>query len=171
MLKRVPKNILILLVWIFSWLCVPVSAQSGKVESDIGFNDFIQAVIDGNIGLASQKFNVEIADAAIAVAGLSPDPTITLGYNSYELSRFRLPASTGITLNYLLEHPAKRTARVSVAEADKSLAQAQLTEYVKTLRVDAISWSNSGRSFSEMLMFTLLYGFGGVASGKSTKRA
>jgi len=114
-----------------------VFAPLGKAQGGIGIDDFIQAVMQGNIGLAAQKFNIDIADAAIAVAGLPPDPTITIGYNSYELSRFRLPNSTGITLNYLLENPDKRNARVVLAEAEKSLAQAQVAEYMNALRVDA----------------------------------
>ena len=115
----------------------PSHAQPVSPDGGIGFKEFIQAVIEGNIGLASQKFNVDIADAAISVAGLAPDPTFTIGYSSYELSRFNLPRSTIASLNYTFENPDKRSARVAAAQADKSLAEAQLNEYMKTLRLDA----------------------------------
>lgn len=112
-------------------------AQPPDRGGGLAFNQYIQAVLEGNVGLAAQKFNVEIADAAIAVAGLSPDPQFTFGYSAYELSRFRLPRGITATVNFTLEHPAKREARVDVAGADKALAEAQLTEYMKSLRVDA----------------------------------
>ncbi len=112
-------------------------AQTSQPEQGIGFKEFIQATIEGNIGLVSQKYNVEIADAAISVAALAPDPTFTIGYSSYELSRFILPHSVVAAVNYTLENSDKRKARVRVAEADKALAAAQVNEYMKTLRFDA----------------------------------
>ena len=118
-------------------LCAASPVRPAQPGGGIGFKEYIQAVIEGNVGLASQKFSVDVADAAIAVAGLAPDPTFMVGYSSYELSRINLPRSTIAALNYTFENPDKRRARVLAAEADKSLAEAQLNEYMKTLRLDA----------------------------------
>lgn len=118
-------------------LCATAPASAVQPDGGIEFKEYIQAVVEGNIGLASQKFNVDVADAAIAVAGVAPDPSFTVGYSSYELSRINLPRSTIAALNYTFENPDKRRARVLAAEADKSLAEAQLNEYMKTLRLDA----------------------------------
>lgn len=98
---------------------------------------FLQAVQESNLGLAAQKYNVDVADAAIAVAAIAPDPFLTFGYSSYELSRFILPKGTTVAINYTLESPAKRAARTQVAQADKSLAETQLVEYMTQLSIDA----------------------------------
>lgn len=117
--------------------CGLAPAHAAEPDGGIGFKDFIQAAIEGNVGLVSQKYNIDIADAAISVAGLAPDPTFTFGYSSFELSRFDLPRSNMAALNYIFENPDKRKARVRVAEADKTLAEAQVGEYMRTLRLDA----------------------------------
>ena len=112
-------------------------AQVPQAGTGLTFKQFMQAVLEGNVGLASQKYNVDIADAAISVAALAPDPTFTFGYTGYELSRFVLPRSVIASINYTLENSDKRAARVIAATADKSLAEAQVNDYLKTLRFDA----------------------------------
>ena len=131
------RNTLLGLVWAIAAGSLPLHAQSTPPGRGLAFGEFAQAVIEGNIGLAAQKFNVAVADAAIAVAGLTPDPSFTVGYSAFELSRMNLPKSTVASVNFVLEDSDKRKARVSVAQADKAVAEAQLTEYMKTLRLDA----------------------------------
>lgn len=117
----------------------PAYAEQLPQAEGLALRTYIQAVLEGNIGLAAQKYNVDVADAAISVAALAPDPLFTFGYSNYELTRFRLPKGTTAILNYTLESPAKREARTQVAQADKSLAETQLAEYMKVLRVDAVN--------------------------------
>lgn len=131
------RFLLLACAMLFTALCPPAWAGDSQPTGGTTFKTFIQAVLDGNVGLAAQKYNVDVADAAISVAALAPDPMFTVGYSAYELSRFKLPRGTTAAVNYTLESAAKREARTQVARADKSLAEAQLTEYMKALMADA----------------------------------
>jgi cobalt-zinc-cadmium efflux system outer membrane protein len=90
-----------------------------------------------NLELAAQRANVPIATAQIAIARIFPDPIITLGVNSYDVSAVGAQNALGMSATIPVEFPTKRSARISVAMAQRAAAVATLEDALRTLRGEA----------------------------------
>ena len=116
-----------------SWAqAAPAPVPSGK----LGFTEYLQAVLRGNLDLAAQRANVSVAEAQIAIARIFPDPQLTVGVSSVDVS-VGSPTLTNVSVQQTVELGGKRGARITAAKHDLSSAEAALEDFLRTLRGDA----------------------------------
>jgi len=87
----------------------------------------------------SQRLEVPIAEAQVAVAKMFPDPQITGGVSQADVSGQGAPLMSVLGVTLPLEVGGKRGARVAVAQAETAVAQAELADFLRTLRGEAAS--------------------------------
>ncbi|MEO7331893.1 MAG: TolC family protein, partial [Minicystis sp.] len=98
---------------------------------------FLAQVARGNLELAAQRGNVSLADAQIAVARIFPEPVLTAGIASVDISGKGAPTATTVGLGYTVELGGKRQAKIAAASADLALARTDLDDFLRTLRGSA----------------------------------
>ena len=115
--------------------------MAGSVAADlplrINFSQYLQLVRANNLTIAAQKAQIDIADALIALAALFPDPSITTGLASYEMTKNKLPTISNLGVNFTIEGGRKRAARTEAAQADKARVQADLVRLEATVQLEA----------------------------------
>jgi cobalt-zinc-cadmium efflux system outer membrane protein len=107
------------------------------VEGTLAFNGYLALVLRNNLDLAAQRFNVPIAEAQIAIARIFPDPVLTGGVVSIDVSGTGSPLSVTVGVSQTVELGGKRGARVAVAEAGHAGARADLDDFLRALRAAA----------------------------------
>lgn len=116
-------------------LAAPLLAQSSP--RPVHLKEYLDLVAQTNLQLAATRFNVTVAEAQITLARLRPDPELTAGVASLDLTEQKLPTSTTYGVSQLIELGGKRGSRIEAATAGRTLAQAQVEDFFQQLRVDA----------------------------------
>ncbi|ELX09440.1 outer membrane efflux protein [Janthinobacterium sp. HH01] len=112
---------------------LPAAAQ-------VTFRDYASAVAKYSLDLQMQRENVSSAQAGVSIAGVRPDPVLTAGIDSKELSAANKPnASTAMTMGMALtiETAGKRAQRIRVAQSAVKLGEATLEGGRRQLYADA----------------------------------
>ncbi|MDR6197498.1 TolC family protein [Siphonobacter sp. SORGH_AS_0500] len=127
-------------VLLLTALAIPaVQAQVDTTfrREPLAFAAYLGQVGQQNLSYASQQFNVDVAQAAIAQARIFPDPTLGVGY--FNNGQRRLQTGYGFLFQYsqTLELGGKRRARIHLAQSQTELAQATLLDFFRLLRADA----------------------------------
>jgi outer membrane protein, heavy metal efflux system len=116
----------------------PTASGSGaNAVVVLGYQAFLATVGKANLELLAQRANVPIAEAQIAIGRVFPDPVLTVGVASVDVSGKGAPTATTVGLTYSVELGGKREARVAVAERGNAEARAALDDYLRTLRAVA----------------------------------
>lgn len=134
------RNAIVLLTIILLSLFQQVRAQTidtSFAQREIDFSAYIGLIGQNNLAYSAEKFNVDIAEANVLVAGLFPDPEIEFGW--YDNGQRRMNMGYGFTseLSWVIELGGKRKARLDVAKNEAILTKLLLEEYFKNLRADA----------------------------------
>ncbi|MFO0562773.1 MAG: TolC family protein [Polyangiales bacterium] len=95
---------------------------------------FLREVVQSNITLAAERANIPIARAQIAVARIFPDPAISVGVTSLDVSRVGAQNTVGAAVNIPIEWPGRAAARVEVASQELRVSEAQLEDALRQLR-------------------------------------
>lgn len=103
----------------------------------LAYQAFLAQVARGNLELLAQRANVSIADAQIAVARIFPDPVLTAGLASVDVSGKGAPTATTLGLSVAVELGGKRPAKIAAATADLAVAHTDLDDFLRTLRASA----------------------------------
>lgn len=117
-----------------------VWAQTEEAEEEknpLTFSAFLQNVAQNNLDYAAEKFNIKKAEAEIIQAGIFPDPELSFEYANNSDRTMDLGRVFVGGLGWTLELGGKRKARISVAEAEKVLAELALADYFQNLRAEA----------------------------------
>jgi outer membrane protein, heavy metal efflux system len=120
---------------IIAALAAPMLGQTAP--RPIHLQEFLDLVTQTNLQLAATRFNVTVAEAQITIARLRPDPQLTAGAASLDLTEQKLPTSTTYGVSQLVEIGGKRGSRIEAATAGRTLAQAQIEDFFQQLRADA----------------------------------
>jgi cobalt-zinc-cadmium efflux system outer membrane protein len=116
-----------------------VVTNSVPATKEITFDQFLNEVAVGNLDYAAQRYNVDIARAAIAIAREFPNPNLNLS-DSRDL-RFHgsqaLPEPAGVGLDQTFEYSGKRKWRVRTADQAYRAAAATLEDFLRNLKLDA----------------------------------
>lgn len=106
----------------------------------ISLEDATQEAIAHNLDLAAVRFNISIAEARQITAALRPNPVMTIsgdhldvlgtGYNSVNNGG---PNEYAFRTDFVMERGGKRLARMSVASAEKTLAELGVRDAVRRL--------------------------------------
>ena len=94
----------------------------------MGFEAYLSQVGSANLELAANRLNVPIAAAQIALARVFPEPVLSLGVPSVDISSNGSPISYEVGLSQTIEIGGKRGSRVEVAEAGTSQAKSDLDD-------------------------------------------
>ena len=101
------------------------------------YEEFLAQVGSTNLELAAQRLNVPIAVAQIAVARVFPEPVLSAGVGSIDISKNGSPTSYDVGLAETIEIGGKRGSRISVAQYETSQAKSDLDDFFRTLRANA----------------------------------
>lgn len=111
-------------------LILTVAAWTGlaQAEAPLRFSEYLSAVEASSPDYAAQKENVTAAQAGIDIAGVRPDPVLSVGTSREQAPESKptatKPNTVGITQT--IETAGKRGHRIKAAEADLRLAQRSL---------------------------------------------
>lgn len=101
------------------------------------FGGYLSRVARSNVDLAAQRAGVSVSEAQIGIARIFPDPVLTVGLASYDVSHVGAQNNAAVGVTIPFEWPTKRPARVAVARADREVVSAELEDFARTLRATA----------------------------------
>jgi outer membrane protein, heavy metal efflux system len=118
-------------------------AQPARAQAVFTINEAVQQAVDRNLTLLAERLNLTVADAAIATARLRPNPVLSGGANSLDWLGTGFneingagPPEYSVRVDVPFERGRKRELRTAVASTSKSVAEAQLADSVRRLRLD-----------------------------------
>jgi cobalt-zinc-cadmium efflux system outer membrane protein len=118
------------LAGLLAGLCVAsAQAQSADRDGHVDFATYLDAIVRTSNDLASQREAVSSARAGIGIAGLRPDPSLSLGAGPVEFSREVNPKprlAQSIGLSYTIETGGKRERRIAVANSQLRVSEVAL---------------------------------------------
>lgn len=106
-------------------------------KQNIIFSDFIGLVGKNNFGYAAEKFNVNLAEAAVLSAGIFPDPELSFGWFDNGQRRMNMGYGFSSEISWTIELGGKRKARMDLAKSEYELTKLLLQDYFRNLRADA----------------------------------
>jgi cobalt-zinc-cadmium efflux system outer membrane protein len=114
----------------------------GAASDDAGakgmaYEDFLAHVGSANLELAAQHLNVPIAEAQVSLARVFPEPTLSAGVASLDISKNGSPTVWDVGISQTFEIGGKRGWRVEVAKYGTAQAKSDLDDFFRTLRANA----------------------------------
>lgn len=111
---------------------------SAQPLKSVHFSDYLQAVEAHSLELKAQQTTITAAEAEIGIAGLRPDPELSM---EWERERVRTgeprPTTFTPTLSWEVETGGKRNARIRAAKSQARVTQAEVDGFRNTLFNDA----------------------------------
>lgn len=124
------------LIFLFLCLSLPVHSFSQTdcqtKNISISYKDYLKMVLDNNLEYASEKYNVNIADAKIEAAKVFQNPTL-----AFDWSGNKEEDSFSTEISKTFELGQKRKARINLAKSESLLANSILNDYLRNLLADA----------------------------------
>lgn len=136
-MKRFQKynTSILFLLYITTGTCFAQEHTHHKLDR-IDYPHYLQQVGQNNLEYIAEKYTLDIAEAAILVSKIFPDPELALaGANNTQ--RLGLGYDFGAQLNWTLELGGKRKARVRVAKSEAEITKLLLDDFFRNLRADA----------------------------------
>ena len=133
-------------------LCTGIACAQGTASAVatgatvVDFASYLVAVEKHSLDLASQRESITAAEAGVSIAGVMPDPKLTLGYGPKEFSRtvaLKPPVSRTVALEWEIETGGKRDKRIKVAKSNVKLTEANVEGFKHQL------YSDSATAFAE----------------------
>jgi cobalt-zinc-cadmium efflux system outer membrane protein len=123
-------------------LCFQLQSVQAQIDTvfqreNIDFNRYLSLVSTNNLEYAAEKFNLNIAEAAIEAAKVFPDPSISFDWTEDRENSTRTGYGFESELGTTLELGGKRRARIDLATSENNLAKAMLSDYFRNLQADA----------------------------------
>jgi cobalt-zinc-cadmium efflux system outer membrane protein len=116
-----------------------IVTNSVATTNEITFEQFLNEVAASNLDYAAQRYNVSIAQAAIAAAKEFPNPTLQLsgGRDVTHSGHEEMPSTFGAALTQTLEVGGKRKYRVLSARQAYAAAASTVEDFLRNLKLDA----------------------------------
>ncbi|MGD9756021.1 MAG: TolC family protein [Comamonas sp.] len=113
-------------------------AAAPPAAAGLRFSDYLSAVEQHSLDLQSQQQNVVSARAGVGIAGIRPDPQLSLGAAREQVnSGLPRPQNRTYELSMELETGGKRSARIRAARSQVRLAEAGVEGFRTQLFSDA----------------------------------
>lgn len=125
-------------------LCTGLASAQAETATD--FAHYLDAVEQHSLDLASQRESVTSAEAGVSIAGVRPDPTLTLGYGPKEYSKTIQPKpaiNRTVALEWQIETAGKRDKRIKAAKTNVVLTEANVEGFKHQL------YNDSATAFAE----------------------
>ncbi|HEY3390128.1 MAG TPA: TolC family protein [Prolixibacteraceae bacterium] len=103
------------------------------------FSNYMDLVSRNNLEYAAEKFEVSKAEAAIEIAKVFPDPTLSFGLTQDKENHQNSGQGFSSELGTTLELFGKRRARIDLARSEHELAKALLTDFFRNLQAESAS--------------------------------
>jgi len=133
-------------------LCMAIACAQDRdsatapYATTVSFGNYLDAVEKYSLDLASQRQSITAAEAGVSIAGVMPDPKLTLGYGPKEFSKtiaLKPPVSRTVALEWEIETGGKREKRIKAAKSNAKLAEANVEGFKHEL------YSGSAAAFAE----------------------
>lgn len=121
---------------IVSIVLLCITSMKAQEKELLSFGEYLSLVGSENLGYASQKYNVSMAEAAIRTANMFPDPQLEMETTNNGVNQ-NMGYVYGASLGWTLELGGKRKARVNLARNQSELSKLQLQDFFRNLRADA----------------------------------
>lgn len=121
---------------ILSLVLLSITGMKAQEKELLSFEEYLSLVGNKNLGYASQKYNVSMAEAAIQTANMFPDPQLEMETANNGVSQ-NMGYVYGASVGWTLELGGKRKARVNLARNQSELSKIQLLDFFRNLRADA----------------------------------
>ncbi|ASK29241.1 transporter [Chryseobacterium sp. T16E-39] len=135
--KKYIKSFLALVLLSISFVVKAQKIDTAFAKKPIDYATYINLVGKNNLAYSAEKFNVNIADAAIQTARIFPDPQLGFGWFDNGQKRMKLGYGFNSEVSWTLEMGGKRKARIEVARNQAQLSRLLLDDYFRNLRADA----------------------------------
>lgn len=125
-------------------LCAGWAFAQGEATTD--FASYLDAVEKHSLDLASQRESVTSAQAGVSIAGVRPDPNLSLGIGPKEFSGAidpKPPVAKSIGLDWVIEMGGKRDKRIKAAKSNVALTEANVEGFKHQL------YNDSATAFAE----------------------
>ncbi|MBN9383936.1 MAG: TolC family protein [Chitinophagaceae bacterium] len=120
-----------------------VTCLSAQTPLDTAFRvtqvthaQFLSMVRSSNLSYAAEKFNIQLAQAAIEAAKVFPDPSLTFNWVDNGQKRMKMGYGFNSSVNWLLELGGKRKARGELASSQLKLTGFLVDDFFRNLRAD-----------------------------------
>ena len=131
------RQIILFIVLAFTINTVTAQADTTIYKQSLNLSQYLQIVSENNLEYVAEKYNVQISEAAIEMAKVFPDPSISFDWLENRENSNKTGYGYASELGTTIELGGKRKARIEFAEGEKSLTQALLNDYFRNLRADA----------------------------------
>ncbi|EFK32908.1 Cation efflux system protein CzcC [Chryseobacterium gleum] len=121
---------------IVSIVLLSITSVKAQEKELLSFGEYLSLVGSKNLGYASQKYNVSMAEAAIRTANMFPDPQLEMETTNNGVNQ-NMGYVYGASIGWTLELGGKRKARVNLARNQSELSKLQLQDFFRNLRADA----------------------------------
>jgi len=118
----------------------------GLCAESLTLDQALKEAIEKNLNLLAERHNVSIADARVLQAGLRPNPVLAYGQDYQNVFGTGITAQNGagppewnLRADFPIERGKKRSARLDLAKAQKSVAELQLLNTLRQLILDVDS--------------------------------
>jgi cobalt-zinc-cadmium efflux system outer membrane protein len=135
------------LVLIFQIVVVPAAlAQTptaAVTASPLTLDAAVSEALDKNLELIATRAGITIAEANVSTARLRPNPVLSLGSDHLDLLGTGFnevngagPPEYSVRFDLLLERGTKRARRIAVAQEERAIAEAEVQDAVRRLKLD-----------------------------------
>lgn len=118
-------------------VCVIGTTVHAQEKRILTFSEYLENVKNSNVSYLAEKYNVDIADAAVKASKVFPDPELSVSYANNQNWNLQMGYGVDAELSYTLELGGKRKARMRLAQSEKEMTEALLEDYFRDLRADA----------------------------------
>jgi len=119
------------------------AADTQSPPSPVTLDQALADALQKNFSLLAEKYNIQIADARIIQARLKPNPLLSFSQIYVNLFGTGVtaqngagPTETDARLDWIFERGGKRERRTEVANAAKTVAELNLLNTIRQLRLD-----------------------------------
>jgi cobalt-zinc-cadmium efflux system outer membrane protein len=111
--------------------------EISHTDYPVTLTNFLSSVIQDNLGLVAEQFNVSIAEAEFQASKAIPDPEISIIYSNNEDRTLRMGQSVEGGISYPINLGNKRRAGINLARSQYELSRLMLGVYFQNLRAEA----------------------------------
>ena len=121
-----------------------ISTQTIRAQE---FPEYMNAVEQKNAAYLAERYQIGIAEALKAAAGVFNDPTLSLEYGNNQDWSLQMGQSVEAGLSYSINLRNVRRARIKVAQSEEDITRAAIDDWFRNLKADAtIAWVHAQES-------------------------
>jgi cobalt-zinc-cadmium efflux system outer membrane protein len=109
---------------------------SDEVVKTLSYQEYMKLALNSNLLLAAEKHKVEAADARISLAKIFPNPNITVGNASGDITGQHLQQQIFAGVTQTIPRGGKYRQGIQIARTEKELELALYEDYLRVFRLD-----------------------------------